>query len=209
MKVIILTALMMLAASITFSQDIYKWEDEKGVVHYGDMPTHPTAAPLEKDALPYSHTGSLPANSSSERKARTRKELDEARLEDTSRLASASPQLSRPKAWIDTNGRLRLSGSIRNRGKGLCDVPAVEVVIFDDKGSEDGVFETAALPTPLTHGEEARFDGEYFTPVGTALSWRAAPRCGAAEGTVYGAYKQGTLKIAHSRTVRPKRLRTR
>jgi hypothetical protein len=209
MKAFISFALMVVASSPAVSQEIYKWEDENGVIHYGDTPMHSTASPLEKEELPYSHTGSLPTESSSERKARLRTESNEARLEAPQRLLNASPRLNRPKAWIENNGRLRLSGVIHNAGRGQCDAPSVEVVIFDDNGSEDGHFVTAAALDTIAYGAEARFEGEYFTPVGDALSWQAAPRCGAAEGTVYGASKQGTLTITHSRTVRLKRLRSR
>lgn len=209
MKALIPVAFIVLSSSLVIAQEIYKWEDEHGVTHYGDTPGHSTASPLEKEELPYSHTGSSPAESAAERKARSRAEAKEARLEDSQHLPNASPHLNRPKAWIEKNGRLRLSGAIRNSGKGQCDAPSVEVVIFDDNGNEDGNFITAATANSLGYGGEARFEGEYFTPVGDALSWQAVPRCGAAEGTVYGASKQGTLKITHSRTIRSKRLRSR
>mgnify|MGYP003430124692 CR=1 FL=1 len=209
MKALIPVAFIVLSSSPVIAQEIYKWEDENGVVHYGDTPEHSTASPLEKEELPYSQTGSTPAESASERKARLQTESKEAQREDSQRLPSAAPRLNRPKAWIEKNGRLRLSGAIRNSGKGQCDAPSVEVVIFDDNGSEDGNFVTAATANSLGYGGEARFEGEYFTPVGDALSWQAVPRCGAAEGTVYGASKQGTLKITHSRTIRSKRLRSR
>lgn len=209
MKALISVAFIVLSSSPVVAQEIYKWEDEHGVTHYGDTPGHSAASPLEKEGLPYSHTGSLPAESAAERKARSRAEAKEARLEDSQRLPNASPHLKHPKAWIEKNGRLRLSGAIRNKGKGLCDAPSIEVVIFDDNGSEDGNFVTEASANSLVYGGEARFEGEYFTPVGDALSWQAVPRCGAAEGTVYGASEQGTLKITHSRTIRSKRLRSR
>ncbi|HXG20640.1 MAG TPA: DUF4124 domain-containing protein [Methylomirabilota bacterium] len=205
----LLFALIVLLVSPLLAQEIYKWEDENGVIHYGDIPAHPAAAPLQKDEVPYSHTGSLPATSSTEKKARLRQELDEIRMERRLRLPNAAPSLTKPKAWIERNGRLRLSGKIRNGGQGLCDAPTIEIVIFDDNGSEDGRFETLAAASTLARGEEAGFEGEYFTPVGDALSWDAAPRCGAGDGVVYGAHKRGALKIRHSRTIRLKRLRTR
>jgi hypothetical protein len=201
--------LVLLLASPLLAQEIYTWEDEKGVVHYGDTPAHPAAVPLQTDELPYSHTGSSPAESPAEKKARLRQERDEARLERQLRLPNASPSLTKPKAWIERNGRLRLSGKIRNGGQGLCDAPTIEIVIFDDNGSEDGRFETLATVSPLAHGDETSFEGEYFTPVGDSLSWDAVPRCGAGDGVVYGAHKRGSLKISHSRTIRLKRLRTR
>ncbi|MGE0681804.1 MAG: DUF4124 domain-containing protein [Candidatus Binatia bacterium] len=209
MQTLHVTLLLILASSPTFSQEIYKWEDENGVIHYGDRPVHPSATPMTTERIPYSHTGSLPPESAAETKARLRQEKEEARLEGRQRLPNASPSLTRPKAWIDRNGRLRLSGVLRNRGKGLCEAAAVEVVIFDDNGNKDGSFETMASSLTLARGEEARVEGEYFTPVGESLSWDAVPRCGAAEATVYGAHKRGELKISHSRTVRSKRLRTR
>lgn len=205
----LLLALIVVSVSPLLAQEIYKWEDEHGVVHYGDTPAHPSAAPLQKDEVPYSQTGSLPAAASTEKKARLRHELDELRLERRLRLPNAAPNLTKPKAWIERNGRLRLSGKIRNGGKGLCDAPTIEIVIFDDNGSEDGRFETLATASPLAYGDETSFEGEYFTPVGDSLSWDAVPRCGAGDGVVYGAHKRGSLKISHSRTIRLKRLRTR
>ena len=209
MQVLMTALLLVLASSSAFSQEIYKWEDENGGIHYGDRPAHPSATPMTTDGVPYSHTGSLPPESAADTKARLRQEKKEARSEERQRLPNASPSLTRPKAWLDRNGRLHLSGVMRNSGRGLCEAATVEVVVFDDNGSEDGRFETTVSSTTLARGEEARVEGEYFTPVGDSLSWDAVPRCGAAEMTVYGAHKRGELKISHSRTVRSKRLRTR
>jgi hypothetical protein len=209
MQTLLIALLLILASNPTFSQEIYKWEDENGVIHYGDQPAHPSATPMTTERIPYSHTGSLPPESATETKARVRQEKEEARLEERQRLPNASPSLTRPKAWIDRNGRLRLSGVMRNSGRGLCEAAAIEIVVFDDNGNQDGSFETMVSPPVLAHGEEARVEGEYFTPVGESLSWDAAPRCGEAEATVYGAHKRGELKISHSRTVRSKKLRTK
>jgi Domain of unknown function (DUF4124) len=209
MQAFMAVILLILASSPAFSQEIYKWEDEKGVIHYGDQPAHPSATPMTRETIPYSHTGSLPPESAAETKARLRQEKEDARLEKRQRPPNASPRLARSKAWIDRNGRLRLSGVMRNGGRGLCEVAAVEVVVFDDNGNQDGSFETMVSPPTLAHGEEARVEGEYFTPVGESLSWDAAPRCGAAEATVYGAHKRGELKISHSRTIKLKRRRSK
>lgn len=209
MKALLALMIAALLSCHALAQEIYRWEDEKGVLHYGDRPAHPAATPLEKDALPYSHTGSLPPESPAEEKARMRRELNEARASEPRRPPLPSPSLIRPKATLDRNGRLRLSGAIRNSGKGMCDFPAVEVVIFDDNGSVDGNFETAAFPNGIARGEEARFEGEYFTPVGEALSWDAVPRCGSVEEVIYGAHKRGTLSLKRSRTLRVRRPNTR
>src|SRR5262249_21867906 len=127
MKTLVIMTLLVLFSSLGFSQEIYKWEDEKGVIHYGDNPTAPTATPLEKESLPYSHTGSLPTESSTERKARLRHEVDETQSYSERRQPNPSPSLTQPKVSLAPNGHLRLSGSVRNGGKGLCDSPAVEV----------------------------------------------------------------------------------
>lgn len=209
MNMLLVALLLVFAPDPTFSQEIYKWEDADGVIHYGDRPAHPSAAPMTTEGIPYSHTGNLPPESAAQTKARLRREKEEARLEERQRLPNASPSLTRLKAWIDRNGRLRLSGVMRNRGRGLCKGAAVEVVVFDDNGNQDGSFDTMASPLTLAYGEEARIEGEFFTPVGKSLSWDAAPRCGAAEATVYGAHKRGELTISPSRTVRAKRLRTK
>ena len=209
MPALVIVMFLLLSSAPTLSQEIYKWEDENGVIHYGDRPVHPSATPMTTDGVPYSHTGSLPPESAAETKARLRQEKKEARSEERQRLPNASPSLTRPKAWIDRNGRLRLSGVMRNSGRGLCEAATVEIVVFDDNGSEDGRFETTVSSTTLARGEEARVEGEYFTPVGDSLSWDAVPRCGAAEATVYGAPKRGALKISRTRTIRPKRLKTR
>lgn len=191
------------------AQEIYKWEDEKGVLHYGERPAHPTATPLEKETVPYSNTGSQASESPAEQKARMRREVDEARADDPGRQPNPSPSLARAKASLGVNGRLRLSGVVRNGGKGLCEAPAVEVVLFDDNGSVDGNFETAAFPDGIARGQEARFEGEYFTPVGDTVSWDAVPRCDGANGVVYGGHKSGTLKLKQSRTLRFRTLKSR
>ena len=204
-----MATLLVLASSPAFPQEIYKWEDEKGVIHYGDRPSHPSAAPMPTGEIPYSHTGSLPEESAAERKARLRQEKEEARHEERQRLPDASPSLNRPKAWIDRGGRLHLSGAMRNKGRGVCAIATVEVTVFDDNGDKDGSFETAISPGTLESGDQARFEGEYLTPVGDSLSWEAVPRCGMGELTIYGASKRGELKISHSQTVRVRRRRTR
>jgi hypothetical protein len=205
---LVMTLLTLLLPNSTLAQEIYKWEDEKGVIHYGDKPAHPTAVPLEKESLPYSTTGAVPPESAAEKKERRRQEREEDRVGNTGRSPRPSPSLSKPKAQLDRNGRLQISGAIRNGGKGLCESPTVEVVIFDEGGSVDGNFETPAFPNGLAWGQEARFEGEYLTPVGDTLSWDAVPRCESEDGAIYGAHKQGTVSLKRSRTVRLKKFKT-
>ena len=205
MKTLLIITFMVLLSCSALAQEIYKWEDEKGVLHYGDKPAHPAATPLEKDAVPYSNTGSLPP----EEKVRTRRERDEAYTSDAGRQLHPSPSLARPKTWLDRTGSFWLSGAIHNGGKGVCEFPAVEVVLFDENGSVDGSFEAAAFPNGIARGEEARFEGKYFTPVGDSLSWDAIPRCGNSDEAVYGARKRGTLSLKRSRILRLKKFKTR
>jgi hypothetical protein len=208
-KTLTVIVLMALFSCSALAQELYKWEDEKGGLHYGDKPAHPAATPLEKDAVPYSHTGSLPPESRAEEKARLRQERDEARTNDTGRQLRPSPSLTRPKAQLDRTGSFWLSGAVRNSGKGVCEFPAVEVVVFDDNGSVDGSFETAAFPSGLARGEEAQFEGKYLTPVGDSLSWDVIPRCGNSADVVYGARKRGTLSLKRSRILRLRKFKTR
>src|SRR5262245_4386322 len=208
MRTLHVIMLVILLPCDVLAQEIYKWEDEKGVIHYGDQPTQPTAKPLEKDVVPYSNTGDLPAESPADKKARQRSEREEERAYGSGRQPRPSPSLGRPKAWLDHNDRLRLSGTVRNSGKGMCAAPAVEVTVFDENGSIDGNFATAAFPGEIARGEEAQFDGEYFTPVGDSLSWDALPRCDSADGVVYGTHKRGTVSLKHRRTLRLKRFKT-
>jgi len=209
MKTLLVTTFVALLPCSGLTQEIYKWEDEKGVIHYGAQPEHPAAAPLEKDTAPYSTTETLSPESPTEEKARLRRELDEERASNKRREPSPSPSLGKPKAWLDRNGRLRLSGTIRNSGKGRCESPSVEVVVFDDNGSVDGNFETAAFPNELGRGDEAQFEGEYLTPVGDSLSWDAIPRCDSSEGVVYGAHKRGTVSLYKHRKLRVKKFKTK
>lgn len=204
-----LPLLAMLAFSgVVSAQEIYKWEDEKGVLHYGEKPDHPAATPLAKDAIPYSTTGGSSRDRLEREDARTHTEIREASPRELGRQPRPSPSLIRAKAVLGTNGRLRLSGVIRNGGKGLCESPTVEVVLFDDNGSIDGSFETAAFPAVIARGQEARFEGEFFTPVGERVSWDAVPRCDGADGAVYGGHKSGSLKLRQSRTLRLRTFKT-
>jgi hypothetical protein len=209
MKILSVLTLLTLLPCGTLAQEIYKWEDEKGVIHYGDKPAQPAAKPLEKDAVPYSNTGDLPPESPAEKKARLRSEREEERASDEGRQPRPSPSLGQPKAWLDRNGRLRLSGAVRNSGKGMCESPAIEVTVFDENGSVDGNFATAASSIEIGRGEEARFEGEYLTPVGDSLSWDALPRCDSAAGLVYGARKRGTVSLKQHRTLRLQTFKTK
>ena len=207
MKTRMLTALIVLWGTPLFAQEIYRWEDKNGVVHYSDTPTAPAAAPMNAEDIPYSHTGSFPAESSSERAPRFRGEMNEVRSEKEIYPLRALPSLDRPQASIAGDGRLRLSGVIRTSGKSPCHTPAIEVTIIDELGSIDGNFATLARPDVIVRGEEAWVEGEYFIPVGGFFSWDAVPRCSTADGAVYGAHKRGTLKTGQSRIIRTKKLR--
>jgi hypothetical protein len=90
----------------------------------------------------------------------------------------------------------------------MCASPAVEVTVFDENGSVDGSFATAAFPNEIARGEGAQFEGEYLTPVGDSLSWDALPRCDSADGVVYGAHKRGTVSLKQHRTLRFKKFKT-
>jgi len=208
MKTLPVVTLIVLLPCSVLAQEIYKWEDEKGVLHYGDKPAHPEAAPLEKETTPYSTTESSPPDLPIKEKAQRQQEYDEEPAVEGERQPRPSPSLGKPKAWLDRNGRLRLAGTVRNSGKGLCESPAVEVVVFDESGSIDGNFETAAFPGEVARGEEAQFEGEYLTPVGDFLSWDAVPRCDSAEGIVYGARKRGTVSLKRHRRLRVRMFET-
>ena len=208
MKTLLTITLWTLLPCHVLAQEIYKWEDEKGVIHYDEKPAQPGATPFEKDVAPYSNTGDFPRESPTERKARMRSEREEERA-SSRRQPRPSPSLGRPKAWLDANGRLRLSGAVRNGGRGMCESPAVEVTVFDDNGSTDGNFATAAFPSEIARGEEARFEGEYLTPIGDWLSWDALPRCDSVDGVVYGARKRGTVSLKRHGLLRLKKFKTR
>ena len=96
---------------------------------------------------------------------------------------------------------------MRNGGRGLCDLPTVEVAVIDELGRVDGRFELVAAPNGINKGEDAQFSGKYFAPIGDKLSWEATPRCGSSIGAIYGARKRGSLKITHSRVIRSKKLK--
>src|SRR5215831_1389697 len=113
MKTWMLTVLIALWGTHLCAQEIYKWEDKNGIVHYSDAPTVPAAASMNAEDIPYSHTGSFPSESSSKKTPRLHEEMNEMRFEKERYLPRALPSLDRPQALIARNGRLRLSGVIR------------------------------------------------------------------------------------------------
>ncbi len=186
------------------AQDIYKWEDEKGVIHYGDKPA-PGATPFQKGTAPFSlpegqsetSVTEEPGNSSPRRGARAQ------------RTALPSPSLRQPKAWVEyPSGNFWISGTMRNGGRGLCNAPTVEVAVINELGRVSGRIELAAAPNGINKGEDAQFSGSHSVPIGDKLSWEATPRCGSAIGAIYGARKRGSLRIPHSRVIRSKKLKT-
>ena len=192
-----LTCLVLLSRAVS-AQEIYKWEDDKGVLHYSDHPEHPMATLFQKDTVPYSQTNALPAASPAEHHALTREEAGANVARPT---LTPAPGLVGTDAWLDETGRLHLSGIIYNAGPGVCVSPRVEVVVFADQGGTDGVFATAAVPTAISGGEEAHFAGDYRTPVGHVLSWDAMPRCDSAVGMAYGPRKWGSVSLGQHGTV--------
>lgn len=204
---LLLTTMLACASSVS-AQEIYKWEDERGILHYSERPSHPAATPLVKEAVPYSTT-TTSLEALQQRDLWTPQAVGEVAVGEEDRDLPPSPRLVGARAVLGANGRLRLSGAIRNGGKGLCEAPTVEVVLFDDNGSIDGRFEAGAFPAVIGHGQEARFAGEFFPPVGERVSWDAVPRCEGAEGVVYGRHKSGSLALRQSRTLRMRTLKTK
>jgi Domain of unknown function (DUF4124) len=211
-NVLVLILILVLCSFPVAAQDIYKWEDEKGVIHYGDKPQQPGAKPFAKEKVPYSNL--------KEGQGESPQELEVEIVEDTPSSRATrrtgkpaprpSPSIKGAKAWIDRpRGDFWFSGIIRNGGKGICETPGAEITIIDELGSIDGQFELTAKPGDLGRGGEAEFAGKYFSPIGDKLSWEATPRCSGLTGVFHGAQKRGTLKIPHSRTVRTKRTRTK
>jgi len=119
MKTLFVLAILVLLPWDGFAQEIYKWEDEKGVVHYGNAPNRPTAKQLEKDTIPYSTTGDLPPESPVEKKARIRSEREEEHADTPRPELAPFPGLIQPIAQLDHNRRLHLSGTIYNVGPGM------------------------------------------------------------------------------------------
>ena len=211
MNVLLLILVLAFCSFPVAAQEIYKWEDEKGVIHYGDKPQQPGAKPFSKEKAPYSNL--------KEGQGKTAREPEGEPVDDKPKPRASrrteksaprpSPSLKNAKAWLDHRGDFWLSGVIHNGGKGLCETPGAEIAVIDELGSVDGRFEVTAKPNDLGRGEDAEFSGKYFAAIGDKLSWEATPRCQGMSGIIYGARKRGTLKIPHSRTIRTKRLRAK
>lgn len=199
MKALLSILFVAFLSSFVVAQEIYKWEDEKGIIHYGEKPESPKATPFEREKVPYSNLkdgqGEPPVEPENQSGGKN----------DTPRVSRPSPRMKGAKAWIDRRGDFWLSGTIANGGKGVCEAPGVEVAVIDELGSVDGRFEINAKPNDLSRGEEAEFSGSYFAPIGEKLSWEATPRCSGTTGVIYGARKRGKLTISRHRTLRMRR----
>lgn len=207
MKILFLTFVLVFRSFPIAAEEIYKWEDEKGVIHYGDKLQQPGAKPFAKEKAPYSNLKEGRGQAAREPKVDA---VDDSPKSRTTRRAEKSasrpaPSLKGAKAWIDWPRKdFWFSGVIRNGGKGICETPGAEITIIDELGSVDGQFELTAKPGDLARGAEAEFSGKYFSPIGDKLSWEATPRCSGLTGVFHGAQKRGTLKIPRSRTIGPK-----
>jgi hypothetical protein len=189
------------------AQAIFKWEDEKGVIHYGEKPESPKATPLEKEKVPYSNVKEGQGESPVELEDQSGGKNDTSRVSrrGEKQASRPSPSMKGAKAWIDRRGDFWLSGVIHNGGKGTCEAPGAEVAVIDELGSVDGRFEINATPNDLGRGEDAEFSGSHFAPIGEKLSWEATPRCRGTTGIIYGARKRGKLTISRHRTLRMRR----
>lgn len=205
MRTLVVIACLSLPVLPVYAQDIYKWEDEKGVIHYGDKPPKAGAAPFLKDTAPFS----TPGGQSATPETKEPSESSRGRRGRVQRPSLPSPSLRQPKAWVEyPNGTFWISGTMRNGGRGPCDAPAVEVAVIDELGRVSGRIELAAAPNGINKGEAAQFSGSYSVPIGDKMSWEATPRCGSTVGPIYGARKRGSLRIPHSRIVPSKKLKT-
>lgn len=205
MRTLLVIACLAVPLQFIYAQDIYKWEDEKGVIHYGDKPA-PGAKPFDRATVPFStpegQSGTSvteePGSSSPRRGPRAR----------APRTALPSPSLRQPKAWVEyPSGNFWISGTMSNGGRGLCDAPTIEVAVIDELGRVGDRFELGAAPNGINKGEDAQFSGSRSAPLGDKLSWEATPRCSSTIGAIYGARKRGAVRIPHSRIVPSKKLR--
>lgn len=207
MKAVLSIFVVMFFLSSGVAQEIYKWEDEKGVIHYGEKPASPKATPFEKEKVPYSNIKEGQEESPVKLESPLGGESDTPRVSRRAERPAArpSPSMKGTKAWIDRRGDFWLSGVIHNGGKGVCEVPGAEVAVIDELGSINSQFEISATPNGLGRGEDAEFSGKHFTPIGDKFSWEATPRCSGATGVIYGARKRGKLTISRHRTLRMRR----
>ena len=192
MRTLVVIACLTLPLFTVHAQDIYKWEDEKGVIHYGDKPLHPKATPFQKETAPFSTPEGQSGTSGIEEPITAPRGRTGQRVQ---RPTLPSPSLQQPKAWIDhPRGDFWISGTMRNGGRGLCATPVVEVAVVDELGRVDGRFELPAAPSEIGKGEDAQFSGSHSAPVGDKLSWEATPRCGSLR--TYGAAAVKAAPIA-------------
>ncbi len=204
MRTLLVIACLAGSISSAHAQDIYKWEDEKGVIHYGDKPA-PGAKPLDKSTVPFSTPEEQSEPSVTEEPSRP----SPRRAPRAPRATLPSPSLRQPKAWVEyPSGNFWISGTMRNGGRGLCDAPTVEVAVIDELGRANDRFELGATPNGINKGEDAQFSGSRSAPLGNKLSWEATPRCSSTIGAIYGARKRGSVRIPHSRIVPSKKLKT-
>ncbi|MGE0822827.1 MAG: DUF4124 domain-containing protein [Candidatus Binatia bacterium] len=212
MKTLVVIALLAVPLRIASAQEIYKWVDEKGILHYGDRPTHPAAAPFKGETAPYSRVEEpLDTNTTAPGSSNVYEyPVEREPVQRSTKVPLPSPTLRQPKAWIDkTRGDFWIQGAVHNGGKGTCDSPAIEVTVIDEMGSVDGTFEVLAASKELSKGEDVQFMGKHFAPVGDKLTWEATPRCDSEMGALYGPRKRGSLKITHHRKLRLKTYKTK
>jgi hypothetical protein len=211
-KVLLLILVLVLRSFPVAAQEIYKWEDEKGVIHYEDRLRQPGATPFSKEKAPYSNLKEGQGETAREPQVGTVDDKPNPRATRRAEKSAPrpSPSMKGVKAWIDRpRGDFWFSGIIRNGGKGICETPGAEITIIDELGSVDGQFELTAKPGDLARGQEAEFSGKYFSPIGDKLSWEATPRCSGLTGVFHGVQKRGKLTMPQSRIGRTKRARTK
>ena len=97
-----ITCLALLSRAVE-AQEIYTWEDDKGVLHYySDHPAHPAASVFQKDRVPYSQTNALTTAAPAEPHSATRAEMG---ASETRPSPSPTPGLVGTEAWLDETGQ--------------------------------------------------------------------------------------------------------
>lgn len=155
----VMLAGVLLGCSIASAQTFYKWTDEKGVVHFSDVPP-PETKGVEERRLPVPPAAE-PARSESDAAASTQAAANPSQgLTGPARIIIVSQNTPRtgPSA-------LHISGQVRNVGGAAARSVAVTISATDDTQGNPCLNEQAPVEPPTLHpGETGNFDVDLDSP---------------------------------------------
>jgi len=166
---LIFAALLMLLTTAMSAQTVYRWEDDRGVVHFSDAPP-PNAKNVEKRSMPRapkpSIRGSEAPSADASDQAKDGSDAPEAKSDEAETASGpARVQIKQQDVTPVGDSTSEFSGEVENvGGSPASDVAVIIEVTETNQGAECFREEVAVSPSSLGPGEKGTYSVTLTNP---------------------------------------------